>query len=102
MQIEIDKDKIAWFCKKYRIEKLSFFGSVLRADFSDQSDVDVLVDFEKDANWSLIDVVQIQEELGDILFREVDLVERKSIENSENYIRRKFILSNEEVIYVAR
>ena len=45
-QIEIPEDKIADFCRRNNIRKLSLFGSVLREDFGPQSDVDVLVDFE--------------------------------------------------------
>jgi predicted nucleotidyltransferase len=51
--------------------------------------------------WGLFDLVRMQEELKGILGREVDLVERESVERSENYIRRRHILQTEEPIYVA-
>ena len=60
--------------------------------------VDVLVSFAQDAHWSLFDMVQMQEEL-EILGRDVDLVSRRAIEASRNYIRRKAILSSAEVVY---
>jgi predicted nucleotidyltransferase len=100
-RIAVDRDKIADFCRRWKIVKLSFFGSVLREDFRPDSDVDVLVTFAPDAHWSLFDMVHMQEELKGILGREVDLVSRRAIEASRNYIRRKAILSSAEVVYGA-
>ena len=85
----------------WKIVELSFFGSVLRDDFRPDSDVDVLVTFAPDGRYSLFDLVHIEEELREILGRNVDLVERKAVERSENYIRRKHILGSLEAIYVA-
>jgi hypothetical protein len=99
--IDISKAKIAAFCGKWKITELALFGSVLRDDFRDDSDVDVLVSFAPDSRWSLMDLVRMEEELGLILGRKVDLVERKSVETSENYIRRSHILNSLEPLYVA-
>ena len=99
--IEIDKEQIVRFCRKWKITEFSLFGSVLRDDFSPDSDVDVLVVFAEGAHWRLFDLVDMQEELKEIFGREVDLVERECVEKSENYIRRKHILSNMEKVYVA-
>lgn len=99
LNIDIPKEKIADFCKKWQIVELSLFGSVLRDDFRPDSDVDVLVSFGPDARYGLFDVVHMQDELKEILGRNVDLVERKAVERSENYIRRKHILSSVETIY---
>jgi predicted nucleotidyltransferase len=74
----------------------------LRGDFRSSSDIDVLVSFEPRAQWSLMDVVEMQNELETILGRKVDLVERSAIERSENYIRRRYILDSAEPVYVAR
>jgi len=101
-QIDIPREKIEAFCRKWKITELSLFGSVLRDDFRSHSDVDVLVTFSPDTGHTLFDLVDAQEELKAILGREVDLVERKAVEQSENYIRRKHILSSVEPIYVAR
>ncbi len=46
LPIYLDRDQIQRFCQRYQIRKLSLFGSVLREDFTHQSDVDVLVEFE--------------------------------------------------------
>ena len=100
-RIDIPHDKIADFCRKWHITEFALFGSVLREDFRHNSDVDVLVSFADDARWSLFDLVSMEEELKNILGREVDLVERKAVERSENYIRRRHILQSAEPIYVA-
>ena len=99
--IEIPQQQIADFCRRHHIRQMSLFGSVLRDDFRSGSDIDVLVSFAPDARRSLFDLVTMQNELQAIFGREVDLVERSAIEQSENYIRRKSILQNQEVIYAA-
>jgi len=73
MNLKIHSEKIAAFCKKNSIRKLSLFGSVLRDDFSPDSDIDVLVVFEPDAQVGLIGLAGREIELGEILGRKVDL-----------------------------
>ncbi|MBC7185682.1 MAG: nucleotidyltransferase family protein [Calditrichaeota bacterium] len=97
--IQIDRERLAAFCRRHHIRSLAFFGSVLTDDFRPDSDVDVLVEFLPDATPTLFDLVRMQEELKGILGREVDLIEKKSIEQSRNYLRREAILSTAEVIY---
>jgi hypothetical protein len=102
VKIKVPRDKVADFCRRWKISELDLFGSALRDDFGPESDVDVLVSFAEDARWSLLDMVAMQEELKQLLGREVDLVERHAVEASENYIRRRHILSSAEPVYVAR
>jgi predicted nucleotidyltransferase len=71
--IQIPEQRLAEFCRKHRIRKLSYFGSVLREDFGPDSDVDVLVEFEKEARVGLIRLAGIEIELSDLLGRKVDL-----------------------------
>jgi len=99
--INLDKDEIREFCRRWKIVEFALFGSVLREDFRADSDVDVLVTFAPDAKISLFDLGDIEDELAEILGRKVDLVLRRGIERSPNYIRRKAILSSAEVIYAA-
>lgn len=101
VRIDIPRERIADFCRKHRVRKLSLFGSALRDDFRADSDVDFLVSFAEDAHYSLFDLAAMEEELGAILGRKVDLVEREAIEQSENYIHRRHILQSEEPVYVA-
>ena len=100
--LDVSEQTIADFCQRWKITKLALFGSVLRDDFRPDSDIDVLVTFADDARWSLFHVVEMQDELAAIFGREVDLVSRRGIEASQNYLRRKHILSSAEVIYESR
>ena len=95
-KIDIPKDKIEDFCKRWKIAEFSIFGSALREDFSPKSDVDVLISFEPDIPWSLFDWVDMIEELRGIIGREVDLVEQSGLRNP---FRRHEILRNRQVIY---
>ncbi len=101
MKITLPKEKINEFCRRRKITEFALFGSVLRDDFGPASDVDVLVTFASDAHWSLLDHVEMQEELKVLFGRNVDLVSRRGIERSRNPIRRRDILDSAEVIYAA-
>jgi predicted nucleotidyltransferase len=57
--------------------------------------------FDPEAHWTLLDLVNIEDDFQEILGRDVDLVERASIEQSHNYLRKQKILSSLKVIYVA-
>lgn len=72
-RIPIPQEAIAAFCERHHIRKLALFGSVLRADFSPESDVDVLVEFESGHRVGLMTFVRMQYELSDLLGREVHL-----------------------------
>jgi len=91
----IPKDKIADFCERHHIRRLAVFGSALRADFSAQSDVDILVEFQTgfEPGFSFFGM---QDELSSLLGRNVDL-------HTPNFLSRYFrdtILSEAEVQYV--
>jgi uncharacterized protein len=94
--INIPLDQIEAFCRKWKIKEFALFGSVLREDFSANSDIDVLISFEPDIPWSLYDWVDMIEELQVIFGREVDLVEKSGLKNP---FRRHEILHNSQVIY---
>ncbi|MDE2999499.1 MAG: nucleotidyltransferase family protein [Gemmatimonadota bacterium] len=98
LQIDLPHARINDFCCRWRITELAAFGSVLRGDFEKDSDVDLLVSFTPGADHSLLDMVQMQEELTEILQRPVDLIEEQGLRNP---FRRKGILSTKEVIYAA-
>lgn len=100
-RIEMPSDRIAAFCKRWQILELALFGSVLRDDFGPESDVDVLARFDPKARHTLLDLVEIQDELSSMLGHKTDLVERAAVEQSQNYIRREAILRSAETIYAA-
>jgi predicted nucleotidyltransferase len=99
--LTISRDKIAEFCRRWKITEFALFGSVLRDDFRSDSDIDVLVTFMPGASWRFYDLISMKEELEGMFGRPVDLVEKRLVERSENYIRRKHILNHTETIYVA-
>lgn len=78
---------------------MSLFGSVLRDDFSEKSDVDVLADFEQGSRRSVFDLVDMEDELSAIFRRPVDLIEKQAIVESDNPLRRRSILESARVIY---
>jgi len=100
--IEIDKDKLRDFCRRWKITEFALFGSATRPkDFREDSDVDVLVRFAPDVKWGLVDLVHAQEELAHIFGRKVDLVERRLVEQSDNRFRRRSILNSVVLLDVA-
>ena len=101
-RIRIPRTKIAAFCKRWNVSEFALFGSVLRADFRPDSDVDVLVSFAPESKVSLFDMVHMQDELKQIFGHDVDLISKRGVENSRNYLRRKAILQSAQVIHVAR
>ena len=101
-RLRCDPARLADFCRRWRIARLEVFGSVLRADYRQDSDVDVLATFATDAHWTLFDRVRMREELAAIVGRPVDLANRRAIERSHNWIRRAQILESAEPWYVAR
>ena len=101
LHIDLPKEKIEAFCRKWKVIELCVFGSALRDDFQPDSDPDLLVAFAEDANRGLLEHVEMEEELSAVLGRKVDLVSRRAIEASENYIRRRHILNSAERVYAA-
>jgi uncharacterized protein len=100
-KVDLPLDAIAAFCRKWKITEFALFGSVLRDDFRPDSDIDVLVRFAPDANYSLLTFARMANELSDLLGRTVDLVSRDEVEQSANWIRRQEILHSAEVYYAA-
>lgn len=100
-KLRVSKETIAEFCRKWKITEFALFGSVLRDDFHSDSDIDVLVTFSPDSDWGVEHLLDMKEELEALFGRAVDLVEKRLVEESRNYIRRKHILSHVEAVYAA-
>ncbi len=96
--IDVPMAGIEGLCRKWRVARFSLFGSVLREDFGPDSDVDVLVSFQPDSTWDLLDLVDMRDELKALFGRNVDLVEEEGLRNP---FRRSNILSTRQVIYAA-
>ncbi len=91
----IPEKELAELCRRYRVRRLSLFGSVLREDFGPQSDVDLLVEFEPDAEVGFLTLSRMSRELSALLGRPVDLVPREGLKP----VIRSAVLREEKVIY---
>ncbi|MGD1927926.1 MAG: nucleotidyltransferase family protein [Leptolyngbyaceae cyanobacterium] len=100
-RLGITSAELADFCQRWDIAELSLFGSVLRNDFSTGSDIDILVSYFPEKTKGLFEHVKIKNELEALCHREVDVMTKKSIEQSRNQLRRQEILGSAKVIYVA-
>jgi len=98
LPINIPHDKIAEFCQRYHISKLSLFGSILRNDFRPDSDVDVLVEFMPEQCPGFLGLAGMEIELTEMLGRKVDL---RTAEELSRYFREK-VVDSAEVLYVYR
>ncbi len=95
-RIEIPKETLVEFCRRNHIRRLAFFGSVLRDDFTPESDVDVLVEFEPGARVGLR-FFGMERELSEILKHKVDL-------NTPGFLSKYFrddVIAQAEVLYDA-
>jgi predicted nucleotidyltransferase len=97
--ITLPMAEIAQVCRRWKIRELAIFGSFLRNDFGPRSDLDFLYTLAHDAPWTLFDLVAMDQELATVVGRDVDLVDRTSIQKSENRIRHQAILGTAETIY---
>ena len=101
-RLNASSSQIDEFCDRWNVTELALFGSVLRSDFKpNESDVDVLVTFDSGYSWTFDAAFQMREELMALFQRKVDLISRKSLEQSSNWVRRNQILHSARVIYVA-
>jgi len=100
-RIDIPMDKLVELCKRWKIVEQTLFGSVLRDDFGPESDVDVMIVFDRDHTPSLFDMMTIRAEMSALIGRPTDLITRSGIENSQNPFLKQEILSGAEVFYAA-
>ena len=96
-RVPLDRKKLAAFCRRYHVRKLSLFGSVLTDRFGPQSDVDVLVEFEPHQGQGYLGLARMQRELSALVGRNVDL--RTPLELSRYF--RDEVLSSAQVQYSA-
>ena len=99
--ITLPAPQIVDFCRRWKIERMEVFGSVLRDDFGANSDVDFLVTFAPETRLTYFLLADAEEELSGIIGHRAEIVIRQGVEESENWIRREAILSTAEQIYAA-
>lgn len=103
ISIPIPEQAIADFLRSLKDSRVYCFGSVLCDDFQpESSDIDVMIQFAPDSHWSLLEVAQMKYELEDLFDRKVDLLTKKSIEQSKNWLRRREILGTAQLLCVQR
>ncbi|HTL89141.1 MAG TPA: nucleotidyltransferase family protein [Leptolyngbya sp.] len=88
--ISIPQDQLTDFCQRHHIQRLSLFGSVLRDDFTDESDVDVLVEFEPGNSPGYLRFAGMENELSDLIGRTVDL---RTPDELSRYFRQEVLRS---------
>lgn len=97
--VPLSEQAISSFCERHSIVRLGFFGSVLTDEFSEASDVDVIVDFQKGVPVTYFDVAEASGELEAMIGHAVDVVTFRSIESSHNPFIRNSILESVEIYY---
>ncbi len=96
--ISLERIDIENIVKRYDIKEISIFGSSIREDFNENSDIDLLIEFKNSENISLFDIIDIQDYFYNLTNRRIDIVEPSGLINP---YRREAILSTKEPIYVA-
>ena len=90
LPVEIPREAIAAFCVRNHIRKLSLFGSILTPRFSDESDIDMLVEFEPERGPGLLGIVGMEREFSEMLGRKVD---RRTPGDLSRYFRADVVAS---------
>jgi len=98
-RLAIPEEKLIEVCRQWKIAELALFGSILREDFQETSDIDLLISFAPDAPQGLLTLVRIKHQLEELLDRNVDLVVKEAIQEGDNWIRRQEILNTAVTIY---
>jgi predicted nucleotidyltransferase len=97
----VTKEKLYTLCRSYGIEQMSFFGSILRDDFSPLSDIDILVKFPANKRFGLFQLGRLHTELEALLNRKVDLLTENGLNTMNNPLKQTSILSSTSPIYVS-
>ena len=101
MDLGVSPERIVEFCRRWKISRLAVFGSALRGKLQADSDIDLLATFADDAQWSMFDHYRMEDELVELLGREVDLISKEAVEENPNPIFRREILTSAREIYAA-
>lgn len=96
-QVRTDKAEIAAFCRRWNVIELAFFGSVVRDDFSADSDIDVLVAFAPDARPGFLTLSRMERELAEMLGRRVEVTTKGGLKP----LIRESVLAQAEILYAA-
>ena len=101
-RLNILPQQLKEFCQQWSIIELAIFGSILRDDFGSDSDIDFLVSFSPSAKITFFELERMEQQLSRLCHRPIDIVTKRAILKSHNWIRRKNILDQAKVIYEQR
>jgi predicted nucleotidyltransferase len=101
IDLGVDASVIADFCRRWKIKQLAVFGSAAAGVLRPDSDIDLLVTFDPDADWTMFDHYRMENELAELFARDVDLVNVRALEENPNRIYQQQILSSARVVYAA-
>lgn len=101
-RLGLTSQEIVNFCQHWGITRLALFGSILRDDFRDDSDIDFLITFAPHARQGLLTLAKMKHELESRLNRPIDLIPEASVQMSDNWIRQQEILGTAQMLYEQR
>ena len=101
IDLGVEASIIADFCRRWKIKQLAVFGSAAAGVLRPDSDIDLLVTFAPDADWTMFDHYRMENELAELFARDVDLVNVRALEENPNGIYRQQILNSAKVVYAA-
>lgn len=93
----VDESKLADLCRRYKVRELSMFGSAARGEMRPDSDIDLLVEFQPNAEVGLLDHAGLMLDLAELLGRKVDLVSKKALKP----LIRDAVLADARLVYAA-
>ena len=99
--LSVDQLKLREICKQFGVREMAVFGSVLRPDFDSSSDVDLLVRFEPSARFRMLSIAELEEAIGELLTRPVDVLDWDAVEEDPNWVMRRSILESARRLDVA-
>ena len=101
INLGVDASIIADFCRRWKIKQLAVFGSAAVGALQPDSDIDLLVTFAPDADWTMFDHYRMENELTELFARDVDLVNVRALEENPNRIYHQQILNSAKIVYAA-
>ncbi len=101
MDLGIAQEQIEQFCSRWKISRLAVFGSAAEGRLRPDSDIDLLVTFAPDADWTMFDHFAMEDELAGLFGRDVDLVNIRALEENANPAYHREIIGSARQIYAA-
>ena len=101
INLGVDASIIADFCRRWNIKQLAVFGSAAAGVLGPDSDIDLLVTFAPDADWTMFDHYRMENELVELFARDVDLVNVRALEENPNLTYYQQIINSAKVVYAA-